>query len=619
MPDFIGSKQERNVCVGQCQIKSVNEDQRTIELSFSSDVPYLRSWGYEVLSHGSDAVDMTRLENGAALLAEHDGTKQIGVVERAWIDGNKGRAVVRFSKNSPLANEYYGDVKDGIRKNISVGYAVNDAEKTGERDGEDVWTVTKWLPFEISVVSVPADISVGVGRSKEKRKGDHMPKEIKEEVESTETRATETPAIDVQKERAEAMKQAREEELSRAKEINAIASSFGKQEMATKAIEEGVTVDAFRVQVLDTFKPGKQVDTKSGFIGLDTKEIEQFSFTRALAALANPNDHRAQDAAGYEYEVSRAAQKASGLRATGIMIPMDVMSRTLTTASADGGDHLVATDLQAANFINLLRNRSAVIQSATILNGLVGNLTIPKQTSAMTVENQTETGAATESDLGLDEITLSPRRATGNGTYSDQILHQSSIDVENLIKMDLLCEVTLKIDYNALNGDGTGNMPIGIRNATGVNVLALGTNGVAPTWANFVNLETLISDDNADVEQMLYLMNSKGRGYVKTKEKVSGYPQFIAGDNGMINGYGYRVSNQVPRNLTKGSGTNLSNITFGNFADLLIGFWGGVDLNVDSTSHALRKDGKIGIAMNVFYDVAVRRPESFAIIEDAII
>ena len=614
MPKEISENRERSFCSGNCEIRKIDESERTVELSFSSDDPYLRPWGYEVLSHDPSAVDMSRIKNSAALLAEHDRAKQIGVVESAWLDGKKGRAVVRFSNNSQLAKEYFDDVKDGIRKNISVGYAVYDDEKTDTKDGEDVWTVTRWMPFEISVVSVPADSTVGVGRSKKQE--DQMPKELENKTEGQ--KSSEPQKVDLAAITAEAKKNARTEEEARIKEINSIGTQFGVSDIAIKAIEDGSNVDAFRAEVLESFKgnAGKQVKSDAGFIGLSDDEVKKYDFMRAIRALANPNDRRAQDEAGYEFEISQEAQRMSGVKAQGILIPFDALSRDMTVVAGSGGN-VVANELMAGNFIGILRNRSAVMQSATIMTGLVGNIPIPRQTSVSSIGDLAEAGTTPSADIEFDQITMSPKRAGGTVPYSKQLLAQSSLDIEMLIKNDLLSQIGLKIDYNALNGDGTSSTPVGIRNSTGVNVLPLGTNGLAPKWSDFVELETMISEDNADISTMMYLLNSRGRGYVKTKEKVSGYPQFIAGENGMINGYGYRVSNQVPKNLTKGTGTNLSNITFGNFADLVIGFWGGIDLVIDQ--YTRKKEGMIEITADQFYDTVVRRAESFAVIEDAII
>lgn len=148
----------------ELHIRSVDESARTVELSFSSDIECQRSWGYEILSHKPSDVDLSRMNERAPLLMDHDTRDQIGVVERAWLDGDKARAVVRFSK-SARGDGILKDVKDGVRCNVSVGYNINNMEYVGDRDGEPVYRVTDWMPYEISIVSVPADTTVGVGRA----------------------------------------------------------------------------------------------------------------------------------------------------------------------------------------------------------------------------------------------------------------------------------------------------------------------------------------------------------------------------------------------------------------------------------------------------------------------
>ncbi len=144
----------------------INKDDRTVELSFSSEDPYERYFGIEILDHEKSSVDLKRLNSGGALLLDHNPGKQIGVIEKSIIDetDKKGRAVVRFSR-SDLGEEIYQDVLDGIRKNVSVGYRVNKMVLEEETDDKEIYRVTKWMPLEVSIVPVPADITVGVGRS----------------------------------------------------------------------------------------------------------------------------------------------------------------------------------------------------------------------------------------------------------------------------------------------------------------------------------------------------------------------------------------------------------------------------------------------------------------------
>ena len=129
------------------------QEDRVMEFSFSSEYPVERSFGSEILSHDKDAADLSRLNDGAPLLFNHDMDRPIGVVERAYLDDDKKKGVsrVRFSRNS-FAQEVLADVKDGIMRNISFGYRIKEME---ERNNEFV--ATSWEPYEISVVSVPAD------------------------------------------------------------------------------------------------------------------------------------------------------------------------------------------------------------------------------------------------------------------------------------------------------------------------------------------------------------------------------------------------------------------------------------------------------------------------------
>ena len=147
----------------EVRAESINEDARTVEMSFSSDEPYERWWGVEILDHKSSAVRLGRLNGSAALLMDHNIRDQVGVVEKAWIKGKKGYAIVRFGK-SARAEEIWQDVKDGIRKLVSVGYRIHELILDKEKDGQATYRATDWEPYEISIVAVPADTTVGVGR-----------------------------------------------------------------------------------------------------------------------------------------------------------------------------------------------------------------------------------------------------------------------------------------------------------------------------------------------------------------------------------------------------------------------------------------------------------------------
>ena len=145
--------------------QAIDEDARTATLAFASETPYERYWGIEILDVTATSMRQGRLRSGANLLMDHDWKDVVGVVESVEIGADRvARAVVRFGK-SARAEEVWQDVKDGIRRNVSVGYMVHKAQLVETKDGLETYRVTDWEPFEISLVSVPADATVGVGRS----------------------------------------------------------------------------------------------------------------------------------------------------------------------------------------------------------------------------------------------------------------------------------------------------------------------------------------------------------------------------------------------------------------------------------------------------------------------
>ena len=200
---------------------------------------------------------------------------------------------------------------------------------------------------------------------------------------------------------------------------------------------------------------------------------------------------------------------------------------------------------------------------------------------------------------------------------------QGSLDVEALIRFDMLQQMALGIDLAAISGTGISNQPLGILNYPGVNSVSIGANGGAPAWSHLVQLETEIAVDNADDGTCYYLTNARTRGKLKTTAKVTGQDVFLWTDSptekgmGMINGYGAAVSNQVPSNGTKGSGSSLSSIIFGDFSQLLIGEWGVLEIMPNPYGQGY-PSGSVQIRTMVTVDVVPRRPQYFAVITDVV-
>lgn len=606
--------------------QTIDEEKRTVEVAFSSEEPYGRWFGNEILDHSPSAVRLGRLESGGAVLMGHDHNDQVGVVESVRIDADRrGRAVLRFGK-SQRADEIFQDVKDGIRSLISVGYRVLEMklEETQE-EGEDTYRVTEWEPFEISFVSVPADATVGVGRSvesveEETDEPNHLvPKDgelltadqvrqLINEVNEM-TQEANTPAVSVEDNGQDILKA----ERSRVATIEEMGKKFGQQDFARDACNTGMSVDDFNRQLLDRVGSQGAVDTRSAEIGMTSEEVKNFSFVRAINALANPNNKEFQRAAGFEYECSRAAADAAGKESQGIMIPLDVLQRDLTVGTATAGGHTVATDLLSGSFIDMLRNRSSVFSRAMVLDGLVGNIAIPRQTGGATAYWVAESGAPTESQQAVDQVPMSPKTVGAFTDISRKLLIQSSLSVENFVRSDIARTIALELDRVGLNGSGASNQPEGVANVSGIGSEDIGTNGGAITWDKVVDLESNIAANNADIGSMAYITNAKVRGAMKKKLKASGVAGYIM-ENGMVNGYEAVISNQVLGNITKGTGTNLSQMFFGNFADLVYGLWSGLDLTVDPYTHST--SGTLRVVALQDADLAVRHAESFALIGD---
>lgn len=582
-----------------------NDDQR-VELSFSSESPVMRWFGEEVLSHEKGAIEFDRLEKAAPLLMGHNWDDQIGVVESVRLDGDKKtRAVVRFSK-SARGREIYQDVIDGIRANVSVGYSINDIS-IQERDGQpDLVTVTRWSPHEISLVSVPADINVGVGRSHEAQPQE-PPKMAEAKAAKTEEREASKVEFDLNAE----MSKFREAEHKRVSEISKLAAKFGESDLGQRFIEENKTVADFQAIILEkvserSASPKPVAPAKTADVGMNDREVKNYSFVRAINALANPQSRTAQEAASFEFECSEAAAQRYGKDAKGLIIPQDVLVRAITTsttgtpAGATGG-YSVATDLLAESFIDLLRNRTVLMGLATSLTGLVGNIDIPKQTEgAAGVWIATEGGNANEDNLELGQVSLTPKTVAAYTEVTRKLLKQSSLDVESMVRMDLASALGTAIDLAGLYGTGATGQPTGAMVAAGINTVDFATAG-QPTWAEVIDCETQIAADNADVSSMAYLCDATMRGWLKSNPKVATNDTFMWEPGDTLNGYRAIVTNQVTSN----------DLLFANWADLLMGMWGGLDLTVDPYSNSL--SGTLRIVVHQDVDIAIRHAESFCL------
>ena len=568
----------------------VEKEDRTIEFPFASEEPVERYFGMEVLEMSEKAMDLSRLNDGAPLLYQHDADRIVGVVQRAYIKDKRGYAEVKLANNE-LGREMQDLIKDGIIRNVSFGYKINEMEED-KSTTPMTYRATSFQPFELSLVTVPADQSVGIGRSFDSV-----------ETVSTASAVPTTTPISIMEEQTPDLEllraEASEAKAKEAAEMLALGKRTHNVDLAQEFVMNSRGIDELRSALIEQMgSNAKPVDTTAGEIGLSQKEARSFSFLRAINYLSNPGDRAARDAAGFEIEASEAAAAKLGRQSRGITVPSDVMRRDLNVGTATAGGNLVETELDAANFIDLLRNASALTQAgASVLTGLSGNVNIPRQSGAATAYWVAESGSPTESQQTIDQVALTPKTCGAFTDFSRRLVIQSSIDVENMVRGDLAKVLALEIDRVGLYGSGSANQPLGLKDTTGVLTEDFAAN--TPTFAEVVALESDIASANALLGSPKYLMNAAMRGALKTAEKAANTAQFIF-TNGEVNGYEAVISNQVASN----------DLWFGNFSDLIIAYFSGLDLMVDPYTHST--SGTVRVVALQDVDVAARHGQSFS-------
>ena len=617
----------------------------TLTFSFSSEAPVERFFGREILVHEKGAMDLGRLNDGAPWLWNHERGVVLGVVEKAWLgDDRRLYSTVRWSPNTTeRGTEEYrrrNDIEAGITKNVSFAYSIDDID---ERDGD--FYVTKWKALEVSSVSVPADQSVGLGRAMDEPapvapEPEPAPEPVADDelqalrILKTEQAAerAETPdetPMTIEVNVAEVQSEARRAERDRVATIRGMVEQFElPSDLADSLINSDATVDSARESVMKQLGmrkveyTGKVHDAGAADLGLSNREVKRYSFLRVAAYLADPNPRTAESAA-FELDVARAAQSKHSRSASGVLIPWEVLNANRAaetpgqTAGVFGdGGALVGSNRLDAQFIDLIRNRSAFLNSGlTMLSGLEGNVEIPKKLGSSTYYFVGENVDVTTSKLGFGLVNMIPRTIGVRVPISRRMMIQASPDVENLVRLDMAESVALGMDSTIGYGTGSNGQPLGIINTTGIGSVTLdgGADKAFPAnlgsgthdcgvWGNYVDLETALAANNLDAGSMRYIMNSVVKGALKQTLRASAAgSDYIMTDAGEVNGYPVVVSNQMQTN----------DVLFGNYADCVVGMWSGLDVVIDPYTQSA--SGQVILTVHQDFDVAVRRPQSFAL------
>ena len=584
---------------------AIDEEKRIVRIGVSSETPVERDFGLEVLSHDKEDINMEFMASGRApLLNNHKMDEQIGVVRSFYLDETQRRtvALVEFG-NSALAQEVFTDVSKGIKQNISVGYSVTKMVRAKDGEGKEYYRAS-WTPMEASIVSIPADSSkfVGVGRSVEKTLNTNKVTTMTEEVK-----------VDVR----QVSDSAKAEALANVGEIISLGKHHNQRDLADKAIERGVSVDQFKGELLEAVRNDRPLETPAAVVDVAKSEQREYSLIRAIKA-ASSGDWRE---AGYEREISDEIAHRSGKEARGFYVPANINwgQRDQTKSPTSAGGFLVGTDHLADQFIEALYGRLTVASlGARIMQGLKGDVAIPKLSASVTNSAFVAEGSApSEGAATFAQVTMSPKTLAAYVDVSRRLMQQSDPSVEQVLRTDIINTFARRIDDAAIEG-GAANGPSGIIANGSTNVVAMGTNGAAITYAKVVEMMKAVEEDNAIINSSAFLTNPKVIAALRTTGKqASGVEgNFIMDANQSILGTNVASSTVVPSDLTKGTGSNLSAMVYGDFSQIMLGFWSGVDDVVDQAS--LSTSGGTRLAFFQDLDVALRYPESFAVIKDIV-
>jgi len=605
----------------------------TLDVAVASEAPIQRWFGLEVLR--MEGVNLTRAEPPAQIpvLVDHENTcdSLVGTAERMYVDGDKLRAVIRLD-NEGRGAEIARQIEARLLSGISIGYSVDRVSE--DRNEPGTFYVEEWTPYEITITPVPADITVGIHRSKIKGS-------------------------------KKSMKAKRAKNGSDAKAMAELGSQYrdiGGEELACETIKAGGSERDLREAIMAAQQrrydeanasiaaSGKE--RPSADLGLSSGDVAGFSMARAMLAVAVRSGallpaHGDPDY-GHELAVMEAASQAaerSGSRPvrSSFTIPGEVLTarheptmaierrklarmladkprqiRTLLAGGAGSGAQIVADNLVAGSFIEKLYANSVVLPFATILPGLIGNVEIPRQTGSAVGYWMNESDQVTPTDLSLDQVTLTPKEVQSYTLVSRKLLIQSTPQADMLIRNDFARSIALAVDKAAILGSGASNEPEGFDsqipsgNVVDLAVGSAANTGAAPTLADFARAFGLVREGNA-MGQVHYLMRPRAEAYLMAAPKLGGTDSAMIVENGMLADFGMvGTTTQIPVDTAAGSGTglDLDAVFAAILADVLVGMWSGIDVVVDPYSRLANR--QIAFSGIQDLDIAIRHPESFA-------
>jgi HK97 family phage major capsid protein len=594
---------------------------KSVVLTFSgsSEAPVERWFGTEILSHEPSAVRLARAKAGALpLLFNHNRGDAIGMVDSVIVNPKTRKTEVEAHFfDTERAREVEKMVDGGLR-NVSLRYEIFTIE---EETKSARFTATDWEPLEYSIVTIPADFTVGLGRAQDEQaspvrlvRSDTPPAQSAEplkEQQMTTSVVVETPAAGARADEpkigaVEAEKERREAILAIGK-ANKIDSR-----VQNRWIEEGTPLTKVAGEVLDVMEErGKAAPVSASQVGLSRKETQRYSLFRAIRAM-EPNASTAdREAAAFELECTEQVAKQLGRSAArSILVPGEVLQRPLgeaatramaTTPGSKGGYMIGVENM---GFIDILRNRSvAMAMGSRTLSGLTGNVMFPRQTGKPSVTWQGGDGTSiTAADQTLGQLSMTPKTVIAITDVSEQLLRQASPSAEAFIMADLAADVAIDgVDYAVINGTG-GAQPVGIKNTSGI---TSSQDASSATYAKILAFVSTAGALNAIRGNPGFVTTTAGAAKLMQVQRFTSTDTPIWEGNmmdGQLVGFNAMSSEQLAS----------GNLIFGSWDEVVIGDWGVLELKLDGGGTRFNQ-GQIGIRALWMVDVLVRYPTAFVV------
>lgn len=622
-------------------------DDRIVELAFSSEAPYSRIYTdqngdpvelKEILVHDKDAVDLDVLNDKASLLFNHEFDNHIGVVVpgSARIDEDGvGRALVKFSQVGQLANETYDKVKEGTMSKVSVGYTVLE----GHADfSKGVYYVTKWQPYEISIVSVPADSSVGVGRSlntitdepanNEENREVEVETEIKpeEEIRSEENKEQEelnneesNSGTGDRSDRSETVEEEKvtpeetrsEEENENSEELNTdTQESDDERQNNTETGEEEKPIEVekpFERSQEDTDEIraiGKHLNISEDEIqrAIEDKEITVESFKqRALNNITesktfakgknNMTDTIKTLENRFDLSVAmRSLAEGKALNGAEAEYSQEMARKAAQRGRAQRGNSVfvptsalapvAGTEIRNDSFVELLMKKSVLGSlGVNVLSGLTAPIAVPRMSEGAldAFGFVAENGVSQNSDVKFDNVPMSLHTFTGGVPVTRQAM-LTMPNIGALIAEHILKASRIKLEQAILSAGANANARDGIvKQLTDAGLVT----ETALTYKAFLAEIAKLTDAGVDEAAIKFAMRGALKADLASTLRDEGVSGYIIGENDKL----------ANRPVHSSGVLEAGQILVGDFSAITIGEWEGLEIDLDDTT--FRSQGAI--------------------------